>query len=279
MDTGADARALLADVGRIGPYFAVATGPAPGGGGWVPVAALAGPVDRPGDPLRARIAAVRTALGADDRVAASIAFQGLAAQLVAPLFAAVAVHRVLPVPPVPTSWIPAAADRGPVPATGIHEAGAGLAAVLRWRPGGAGPWLWWAGTPGRVVAVPADALADLLTALLGPLVAAVRARASVSERVLWGDAASAVASARGLVAAARPHAADEAAAVAHRLLTAPALAPTSSLRAPEPPDAGWTFRRRSCCLYHRAPGGGVCGDCVLHDRPARPPGSAGRRLA
>ena len=36
--------ALLADVGRVGPYFAVATGPAPGGGGWVPVAALAGPV-------------------------------------------------------------------------------------------------------------------------------------------------------------------------------------------------------------------------------------------
>ncbi len=276
-------RALLADVGRVGPYFAVATGPEPGGGGWVPVRALAGPVDRPGDPLRARITAVRTALGTDDRVAASIAFQGLAAQLVAPLFAAVAVHRVLPVPPGPATGIPVAADRGPGPgpgpATRIHEAGAGLADVLRWRPGGAGPWLWWAGPPGRVVAAPAEALPDLIAELLGPLVVAVRARVSISERVLWGDAGSAVASARGLVAAARPHAADEAAAVAHLLLTAPFLAPTSSLRGSGPPGAAWTFRRRSCCLYHRVPGGGVCGDCVLHDRAARPPGSAGGRLA
>jgi hypothetical protein len=272
-------RALLADVGRIGPYFAVATGPAPAGGGWVPVTALAGPVDRPGDPLRTRSTAVRAALGTDDRVAASIAFQGLAAQLVAPLFAAVALHRVLPVPPVPATRIPVAADRRPEPATGILGAGGGLADALCWRPGGAGPWLWWAGPPGPVVAVPADALADLVTELLGPLVAAVRARVSISERVLWGDAASAVASARGLVAAARPHAADEAAAVAHLLLTAPSLASTSSLRGPGPPGAGWTFRRRSCCLYHRVPGGGVCGDCVLHDRPARPPGSAGGPLA
>ena len=61
-----------------------------------------------------------------ERVAGSIAFQGIAAQVVAPLFAAVAVHGVLP-----------AAD---------------VARALHWRPGGGGPWLWWpAGGPGRRV--------------------------------------------------------------------------------------------------------------------------------
>jgi FhuF-like iron-sulfur protein len=27
--------------------------------------------------------------------------------------------------------------------------------------------------------------------------------------------------------------------------------------------AGLSFRRRSCCLYYRVPGGGLCGDCTL----------------
>jgi ferric iron reductase protein FhuF len=29
-----------------------------------------------------------------------------------------------------------------------------------------------------------------------------------------------------------------------------------------------TFRRQSCCLYYRLPGGGLCGDCCFQ----RPPG-------
>ncbi len=28
-----------------------------------------------------------------------------------------------------------------------------------------------------------------------------------------------------------------------------------------------TGRRRSCCLYYRVPGGGVCGDCVFPSPP------------
>jgi hypothetical protein len=256
VETGRDLPALLADVARIGPFFTVATGPAPAGGGWVTLRALATPMDaaEPGaeaDPVRVRIAAVGAALGTDRRVAASTAFQGLAAQVVSPLFAAVAVHGVLPVPAAP----------GAVSADGIARA-------LHWRPGGAGPWLWWAGA-GAVVPGSADLLADVLTGLLTPLVAAVRARASVSPRVLWGDAASAVAAARRVVSAARPGSAGRATAVAGRLLAAPPLAATAALGAPEPPDATWTFRRRSCCLYYRVPGGGVCGDCVLGDRAPR----------
>jgi ferric iron reductase protein FhuF len=63
--------------------------------------------------------------------------------------------------------------------------------------------------------------------------------------------------------------AQRATAVAERLLDAAPLARTVALRAPEPPDVGWTFRRRSCCLYYRVPGGAVCGDCVLHERRHR----------
>ncbi|MFD2121439.1 (2Fe-2S)-binding protein [Streptomyces cirratus] len=29
---------------------------------------------------------------------------------------------------------------------------------------------------------------------------------------------------------------------------------------------GVAFTRRSCCLYYRVPGGGLCGDCVLRTR-------------
>jgi FhuF 2Fe-2S C-terminal domain len=251
VDTERDVPALLADIARIGPFFAVATGATPAGGGWVPLHALATPSGTAEvDPLRARIAAVRVALGTDDRVAASTAFQGLAAQVVAPLFAAAAVHGAVPVPdPTPPD------DR--------------LALVLHWRPGGAGPWLWWAAPGGHVRPGSDVALVDVLTELLTPLVAAVRARVSVSPRVLWGDAASAVAAARRLVTAARPGSAEHARSLAERLLTTPPLDATAALRAPEPPDAGWTFRRRSCCLYYRVPGGGVCDDCVLRDHARR----------
>ncbi|MGW4250864.1 (2Fe-2S)-binding protein, partial [Streptomyces californicus] len=30
---------------------------------------------------------------------------------------------------------------------------------------------------------------------------------------------------------------------------------------------GPAFRRRSCCLYWRCPGGGLCGDCVFDSAP------------
>jgi ferric iron reductase protein FhuF len=109
----------------------------------------------------------------------------------------------------------------------------------------------------------------LVTTLLVPVVAAVRGRVAVAERVLWGNAASSVASARRLVAAARPAAAPRAADVARHLLTTGSLAPTATLHNPVPPDVGWTFHRRSCCLYYRVPGGATCGDCVLR----RPPGA------
>ncbi|MFV2120727.1 (2Fe-2S)-binding protein, partial [Streptomyces sp. Act-28] len=41
---------------------------------------------------------------------------------------------------------------------------------------------------------------------------------------------------------------------------------------------GPALRRRTCCLYYRCPGGGLCGDCVFDAPPrstAAGPGLAG----
>lgn len=237
-----DARALLADVAAIGPFFVIRTDPSdqvmPG---WRPLTDLC----TDPAPLRERIAHTRRALDCADRVAASIAFQGLAAVLVSAPFAAVAVRGIVPV---------LTPDR------------------LRWRRAVSGPLPLWCPEPaGRTVdpdAAPA-ALAAVLDGLLAPLVAAVRARVPVAERLLWGNAASAVASAKRLVGMARPAAADAAARLAAGVLDAAPFAGSGELLAPAPPDVGWSFRRRSCCLYYKAPGGGLCEDCVLH---ARAPG-------
>jgi ferric iron reductase protein FhuF len=222
----------LADVARLGGYATVlpdVTG--------VPVARLHGP----GALLGRRIARVRSALACDDRVAASIAFQGFAASLVTPPLATAVVHGLVPA----------------LPPDALH-----------WEPTGSGPWRQSCANPaGRPVPGTEEAAAALAEALvephLAPLVAAVRARTSVSARVLWGNAASAVAGAKRLVAVEWPEHAGRAADVAAGLLETGPFAGLGEFRPPRPPDHGWTYRRRTCCLIHRAPAGGLCGDCVL----------------
>ncbi len=222
----------LADVARLGVYAAVGTGCE-----GVPV----GEIYAGGPVLDDRIGHVACVLDCTDRVAASIAFQGLAALLVTPPLAAVTVHGVLPVL---------------TPRT------------LRWVPSTAGPWRQTctdpAGIPVPDLPAAAAALAGaLLEPHLAPLVATVRARVSVSPRVLWGNAASAMAGARRMVAATWPEHAGRAAAVAAGVLGTGAWAGSGELRPPRPPDRDWTYHRRSCCLFHRTPAGGLCGDCVL----------------
>jgi ferric iron reductase protein FhuF len=242
-----NARAVLADVSGLGPFFTVATGSGEvPDGDWRPMLDL----QTDPAPLRDRIAHVRGVLsgpdgqGVDDRVAASIAFQGLAALVVSAPFAAAVLHGVLP------RLTPRA---------------------LHWRATESGPWPLWCRAPHAVpvpdVAAAAAALAAaLLEEHLEPLVAAVRAQVPIAERVLWGNAASAVASAKRLAVAQRPESAERAAAVAQRLLAAGRFAGTGELLPPVDPDRLWSFRRRSCCLYYRVPGGGLCADCVLHAR-------------
>lgn len=236
----ADLDAALGDVARVGPFFVLDT---PGDGerdAWVPFRHLQAD---PG-PLGDRIAQVRATLGSDDRVAASIAFQGLVARLVAAPLAAVVLHGVLPDP-----------------------------AGLSRRPDGEDPWAPGlpdvagvrspdpARDPEGAAALVAD---ELLDGLVTPLVGAVRSLVGVSAHVLWGNVASALSGAGRVLDPARPRSRPALLGLLGGLLAREPLAGTGRLlRLDDRPDTEWGFRRRSCCLYYRVPGGGTCGDCVL----------------
>lgn len=219
-----DLRGVLSDVSGLGPFFTVRTDPAEAADpSWRPVAEL----ETDGPALRERISYVRGALGdPEPRVAASIAFQGIAAVIVSPPFAAAVLHSV-------------------VPALSPSD--------LHWRPMAGGPFPLWAS---RLVPFEKPLMA-LYEQHLPSLVDAVRAIVPVSPRVLWGNVASVVAGAAAMIARGRPAAGARAFEVAAGLLDDGPLAGTGDLL----PDR--TFRRRSCCLYYRVPGGGTCGDCVL----------------
>jgi hypothetical protein len=225
---------VLAEVSGWGPFFAneshtvdtVAVAP------WRGLREL---VDDP-DVLADRVSSVRAYLAAGGgrrpeqvplRVAASVTHLGLVARLVSPTLG-VAVH---------SGWFPAL-----------------QLSDVWWQPelGGAFPLsIGVRGTsdPDRVLTGAVRELCDAVGVF------------SVSERVLWGNVASAVNGAATMIGNARPDLAARATAVASDLLRRPPLRHTSTRR----PDG--RFQRRSCCLIYRAsPTGGrdaVCGDCVL----------------
>ncbi|MFG2688723.1 (2Fe-2S)-binding protein [Streptomyces sp. NPDC048405] len=232
----------------LAPAHALGDGTVAGPGDGVPEAGV--PVEA--DPLDFRVRKVAAALGtAETRVAASVAHQGLAARLWSVTLACAALYGAVP---------------------GLDPR------LLCWDPDATAPDdLWLA----EVHPLPGDAatVADVvLTAHLAPLNAAVRSRYGVAAGLLWGNAASALAGAgRELDRWARRHGRTDTAARA-RSLTAdliahPLLAGSGALAAA--PDI--SFRRRSCCLYYRVPGAGVCGDCCFSRPPGRPRSSPGAR--
>lgn len=215
-----------AELGMLGPFFAV--GRDLDGPGWLPLRALL-----EGPALDERVAHVGAVLGRlagteiEPRVAASTLSLGLFARLVSPVLGAAALGLPLPRPTLDDAW---------------------------WRPVEAGPWPLALTGPGDL-AEPEDADPEaLLTDVVAPLVERLAASYSLSRKIGWGNAASAVFGAAGMLARARPDLARAARATAEGLLAGP-LAGTG--------DPGPPFVRRSCCLYYRIPGGGYCGDCVL----------------
>ena len=176
--------------------------------------------------LGALVERVRVRLGTpESRVAASIFFQGWAARLWS-VGLAVLVHtgRLPTLTPATLRW----RDLGGTVYLGVERPELG---------------------PGS-----AERLADLVVGQhLEPLAEALRRAVPMSGRVLWGNAASAL---RG---------AAEALGAARLLDRGPAAALAGSVgsrgRMRDTLDA--EGRRRSCCLYYRVPGGGICGDCVL----------------
>jgi iron complex transport system ATP-binding protein len=215
--------ALFAELAEIGPYFAVGTGPVDDG--WRPVrqlctdsALLDGIVNRVGARMDV----------AEQRVAASTFFLGFAARLWSIGLGALAGHRLLP-----------DLDAGHL--------------LFRERDGQIQLHIE------DPVAWQGDDLEPMLAEMvlewhLAPLSAALRGLGPISNKLLWGNAASA------LLGAAR---------VFDRNATAgPGWQLARRLCADERLSAairfnGVSYRRTSCCLYYRAPRGGLCGDCSM----------------
>ncbi|WP_151475556.1 (2Fe-2S)-binding protein [Streptomyces albicerus] len=193
------------------------------------------------DPLTFRVRKVVRLLDAPEtRIGVSVAQQGLAARLWSVALGAAALYGQVP-------------DLDP--------------RLLRWDVDGSAPDdLWLA----EVRALPGDAATIRQVVQHGhldPLAAALRARHPVSAGLLWGNAASALAGAARELdkwsrANGRTEAGDRARTLAAELLDHPDLRDTGTLN-------GTVFRRRSCCLYYRVPGGGVCGDCCFVRPPRR----------
>ncbi|MGW4550179.1 (2Fe-2S)-binding protein [Streptomyces violaceorubidus] len=202
------------------------------------------------DPLGHRVRRVAVALGAaETRVAASVAQQGLAARLWSVTLACAVLYGHVP-------------DLDP--------------RLLHWDPGATAPDDLWLTEVHALAGDSATVAEVVLTTHLAPLTEAVYARYGVARGLLRGNAASALAGAgRELDRWARRHGRTDTAARARSLtadlLAHPLLAGTGTL-------TGTSFRRRSCCLYYRVPGKGVCGDCCFPSPPGpgrspRPPES------
>jgi hypothetical protein len=194
-----------------------------------------------GNSLTFRVRKVAGALHAPEpRIAASIAHQGLVARLWSVALGCAAVYGRIP----------------------------GLAPErLHWDPDGSAPDDLWlvAGKPGKSLPGDARTLADVvLHGHLEPLAAALRSEYRLATGLLWGNAGSALAGAARQLGR-RTDVSARAGALAAELLTHPLLAGTLD-RA--------TLRRRSCCLYYRLPGGGVCGDCCFTRAPRSSPRGA-----
>lgn len=188
------------------------------------------------------------------KIAASITHLGLAARLIAPALAASAGQHQLDLPLAGLWWQD---ELGPVPLS-VPE-----------------PADW----PGRAHRDPAARAGPgrLIDDVIAPITRATSRLVRVSDRVLWGNVASAINGAASQVAAQLPALAGRALATAASLASDPRLA-----RERQPP--GPAFRRSSCCLLYRLTPGqprAVCGDCILAADPAaasedvrmtRPPG-------
>lgn len=245
------AAAALTAAATIGPYFAWDRWS--DDGGWRPFDELL-----TDDVAAERVDAARAllcatfGLAADVvpvRVVASMTFLGVVSRLLSPALGAAVIGGALPLAGRRDLW---------------------------WRPVAGGPWpIAYGGDralpcAGRTADAVADALVDGVVA--GPVTAlydVFRRRFRLSPHVLWGNVASALAGAAGVLADARPAHAERAGAVVAHTLTVPPLAGTATLVRPDPARPRRFLVRRNCCLYYRVPGGGTCGDCVLTPQAER----------
>ncbi|MCS0635581.1 (2Fe-2S)-binding protein [Streptomyces sp. LP05-1] len=234
----------LEPVAAVGPYFAVAGGDRPPAGEpFRPLSELYG------DPevLAGHVTEVGRRIGTGEgRVAASTLHIGTAARLWSVgLASAVLTGRVPDLAPE-TLW---------------------------WRRPQSGPVELWLPEPRELPGDPVAALQETVTARnLAPFDAALRRHHGVSPQVSRGNSASALVGALRVLGARVPDAPRDPLPLVRELLARPPLAGTGPFRVAG--DGAVVFRRRSCCLYYRAPRGGMCEECVLQGRTG---GRASRR--
>ncbi|MEW2418866.1 (2Fe-2S)-binding protein [Streptomyces sp. NPDC046866] len=221
---------VLLRLARVGPFFSVPYGKEPPGEGFRPLQELYGPL------LGPYVAEIGRRIGSGPgRVAASTAQFGIASRL----------------------WslgLGCAALAGRVPDLSAQR--------VWWRLPAAGSLELWLPDPGEG-SLPAAELGGSVLAHLDGLGAALRERHGVSPKVLRGNAASALVGALRVLLDRVPGAA--AVELAAGLLgEGGALGGTGRFVHEE--GLGVAFVRRSCCLYYKVPGGGLCGDCVLRTR-------------
>jgi FhuF 2Fe-2S C-terminal domain len=237
-------RAALQQAGALGPFFRLDT--AAEGPDWKPFADFYADRAQVAGAVAASRARLADGLGAaegvvDSRVAASVWHLGVVARIVSPVVGAAAAAM----------WAPRL-DR------------------LLWRRNGDRQPLFairagdLAGVRVATAADAAQAVHDgVVRTIVTPLTRTTSDAAAVSEHVLWGNVWSAFAGAAAVAATAGPDVGRRAVAVVR------AVVETSDRPFAGRYVAPGRYRRDTCCLYYRLPGGGLCGDCVLHHVPVR----------
>ncbi|MEU6388103.1 (2Fe-2S)-binding protein [Streptomyces sp. NPDC046939] len=166
------------------------------------------------------------------RVGWSIAHLGLAARLWSPVLACTVIHGIV----------------------------LDLSGGLEWADGTSGIRLR-GPAAGRPVGQLPDVGRAVYEQVSGPLAALEDTfEVKVAMRLLDGNVASALVGSAAVLLRARPEVRPALMPLTHALLTTGRLSGTGDVTGPD-----LTFRRRSCCLFYRAPGGGKCGDCCLLD--------------
>jgi hypothetical protein len=267
---GHPVRSALLAAADIGPFFRLELhdrGLAPG---WRPADQLF----RAG--LTELTASTARRLGTEEtRVAASILHLGLAARLWSPVLGCALLAGVVPdltslvvstEPAIrvgltdPAGWrVGSAKPADPARSPAAVAPTADRRADSRAKPADsayspAGP-----ADSARPAAGPASLIGATVAGPLAGLAGALPVR--LAHGLLRGNSASAMAGGLGELARARPDLGASGAALAAALLRTPGLAGAGRLT-----GSDLAFRRRSCCLYYRVPGSGLCGDCCF-DRP------------
>lgn len=215
----------------------------PDGDSWFHVGQLLAHLDR----LESLIRRTGAARGADDaQVAASLFVQSFAFRMASIATAAWALG---------------------LPSTSLEPDQVGFR-ITRNRPGELGVW------SADVVRHDAASLAvALVDGLVAPMVAAVRERIQVGERLLFGNAASSIATVFRAVQSTGARGDRDVRGRAVELFAAhDRLADLGTWTTIEAGDAlGWFWDRGNCCLWYRSTeaNGRYCDDCSLHDPTER----------